>query len=203
MGLTEASKVKFINVSLGKLRIRCDENNPKAVKRIIEKTGEPVYELVYNSLKGIVTKILFKEHEKYGRSIAVTVKDNDEDYVVNISESSKYFTCFASLFPKTVLGSPIVISPYKMARADGKFTLGLTIKQDGEKIVNPYKSWDGKKYVYKGKMKELFKAKMDIDDWKIANMQFTKYLREELSKIADSLYSEDKTTSVSKDDLPF
>lgn len=95
MGLENRMTGKtFVNIFNGKFVIRTDEKTPMAISRQ-NKKGNKVWELHYNSLKGVMTGITKKDNPDFGLMWEIQLSD-DKDYVLNIpyggGQSFKFFT---------------------------------------------------------------------------------------------------------------
>jgi len=130
----------FYNIVNGKIVNKVKEDTPNAVKRE-NKKGDIVYELVWDSLDGIIAKLEFKDHQEYGKSLVITI---DEDGVLSqlqLSCNSKYFHSFVARIKACDLSANIKIVPFSFddkekKKRDGtpKVNTGITLYQDDNKI---------------------------------------------------------------------
>jgi hypothetical protein len=178
--LGESVKRTYLNVSLGKLRIKCEATNPKAVERI-DSENKTVHELVYQYAQGILEDIRFKSDDEYGNKWLVYLKDGAENYVLQFSENSRYCGDFLCKLPKLKKGNIYKFTPWEIQK-DNKHRSGVSIKDDTDiKITSYYQKYpDGVEGAkpeningfpsYQGDWK-------DKDETKIYFLQVTKFLR--------------------------
>lgn len=72
---------------------RCMKENPDAVKRI-NKKGDAVYELHFNTLSGYITGIEITKHEQYGDRLEIHFLDGDESFILTMSATSSHAFSF-------------------------------------------------------------------------------------------------------------
>ena len=85
----QSGNVDYYNIINGSISQKVKEGTEDAVSRV-NKKGDTVWELQYNSLEGIVTKIEVEESKDFGRFIKVWMKDVDEVMMLNIPFESAY-----------------------------------------------------------------------------------------------------------------
>lgn len=203
MALGETQNRIYLNVSLGKLRIKCDASNPKAQKRIDSENKE-VHELVYPWVKGVLDDVQFRTHEEYGNSWLVFVKDGQESYCLQLKEDSRYGGDFLRKLPNLHKGKIYTFTPYEMIR-DGETKSGLSIKDDAENKIQSYytKYEEGKETEYLHGFPKFTGDPKDKDEYKIYRLQATKFLRTKAQEHLKAGFLESAEVEDKKDDLPF
>ena len=128
MALREESKGIFLGLFDGRICQKCSPKD-KGAKSRIDKTGKEVYEKFYFSIYGKLINVTVREHEEFGDSWIVHLRDNDEDYYFQFPFSSRQADGFLRRLPNIKLQDPIEIACGK--RDDKPW---LTVKQGGEKV---------------------------------------------------------------------
>lgn len=226
MGLeNRASGMIYLKIADGKLRTKAKANEDKAEFRRVEVQGK-VYEMwehVFTEVTGMIDNIEIKPHETYGDSALITIRDGDEVYGLTLPEKSGNFRSLCYLLPNIDFSSEVTIKPYAM-QVEGKDykNTGITIYQNGEKVLNYYKDWDEetKTSTLKNGLEEFdFQAvKGNKSKTKILQIQVLEFLTESLKKqidrfdkekaefissLADKVIAEEKKLEVEDEDLPF
>lgn len=127
----------------------------------------------YADLTGKVVKVHFKTHEEYGESINVTVDSNGERYIVSISTNNRYSQDMMKALLKADLSKDIFIKPYDFVGDDKKRAMGISFRQDGEKINlrvdnAPSKEKEWFKTASKKDIRRFFE---DLTDWYVAEIE--------------------------------
>jgi len=103
---------QYLNVSIGKLRQRVKEGDPKAKARTIEDTGEVIYERIYSYIEAKLEKIFMRTHKEYGNSWVLLMQDGGVKYSVQISENSRYGDDLLKKIPNLNYGKIYRITPF-------------------------------------------------------------------------------------------
>lgn len=206
---TRAGNDGFVSISLGKIRKQANEDDPKAIKRVVKRpdgTEVVKHEYVYDSLSGLITDASFRETD-YGKMFDVTV----DGIVLSINTEHKYFSALASKFPNIDLQKEVSLMPYDFKTDDGKRIVGMNVMQEREKLRSFF--YDGEKNTNGMIEPEGDTSKYDKDDWKIYFTRVKKflinYIEEMDKKFPELVKSEAKEKQVGFDDpidendLPF
>ena len=134
--LTESSNVKFAKILAdGKLHISCDENEKGAIKREVEKTdGEKkVYiEKIYNEVEGKITSLEIKDGD-FGNVLYIGL---DDEIVITVGTSSNFGTDLLKKIPNIDTSKEITVAPYSFTGDKGNSIKGVTVSQEGNKLVS-------------------------------------------------------------------
>ena len=144
------------------------------------KTGSK-WELIYTKIQAKITGIEFQDGE-YGVNIQVSLNGEERDVVVSVGAGSSFGEDLMKKLPNVDLSKTVEISPYSFVDDNGKSRKGITLYQDGEKILsffNEKKEVDGKEkwvsvngYPTPEGETESYKS----DDWKLFYLQARKFL---------------------------
>ena len=144
MGLNKNKRGLWVAVSAGKLRQRSNVDDKDATKRTIElrdKTEKVVYERVYDDIDGMITGITMRKGEK-ARQWILTIEDGEDTFNLTFAYDSKYARSMLERLPNVNFEKPVSIMPYSFKNEQDKMVLGITIKQDGEKVPSYYREYD-------------------------------------------------------------
>ena len=178
----DAKTYAYILSSDGSLRQNVEEGTPGAVRRDWEapggKTGTK-WELVYNGLSGMVEGISIHDGD-YGKNILVKF---DDGIILSLSTTTNYGEDFMQKINNIDFGRTVTIKPYAFENEKGKTLKGVTILQDGEKVVNYYADPlnNVALHGYPEPSKKC-KEKGDKDLWKAFFAEARVFLIEELEK---------------------
>lgn len=181
----QKDRPEYFNVlaSDGTFRKVVPENTEGAVRRDwVSKDGKSSgtkYELVAQSIEGKITRLGIFDGE-YGKNVLIALGDEDGEVVISLNSSQAYAEDFMKKLPNIDSDKPVVLSPYAFMGDDGKNKRGMTVTQDGVKIVGAYSEKNEKT----GKWKTLLgmpepegdTAKFDTDDWKAHFIKVRKFL---------------------------
>lgn len=187
MGLQKKDRITYLKATEGKLRRKTEATDPEAEERFVEKTGKTVHERVYTTCEGYLRDIRVQTHEEYGTSYNLILLDpaTGEKFSINVGESSRYFQSFVEHLPNIDFSKPLEVRPYSFKTEAGR-AIGMSFKQEGEKVENYYKDYDAEKNkstAKNGLEKFNFKgAKGDKDELKILRLKLIKFLKAELKK---------------------
>lgn len=172
----------YLTIVGGTLAQKVDETTEGAKRREYEASdgtkGEK-WEVYYKNVSGLITNIEIKE-SKFGDQAVILIQDGEDKYQLQIGTGSKYFTDFGRKISNIHLDMDVVISPYDF-ETDGKRRTGLSIKQEGQKVVDFF--WDGKKTVNGFPQPEGDTKKYKSDDWTVYFLSVKKFLTAHVEKV--------------------
>lgn len=127
----------------------------------------------YADLTGKVVGVRFRTHDEYGDSINVTIDSGGDRYVVSISTNNRYSQDMMKALLKADLSKDIFIKPYDFVGDDKKRAMGISFRQDGEKINlridnAPSKEKEWFKTASKKEIRRFFE---DLTDWYVAEIE--------------------------------
>ena len=192
MGLTKKEKITYLKIADGKLRLKTTKEDPQAEERYVEINDKFLYERVFTTCEGFIRGIIMQEHEEYGVSYSLVLYDpaTKEKFSLQMGELSRYFASLVMHLPNVDLAKPIEVKPYSF-KVDGRSSIGISFKQDGEKIPNYYKDYDAEsnKTTPKNGMEDFdfAKVKNDKDERKILQIKLLKFFKIELKKQVERL----------------
>ena len=123
-------------LSDGSLRVKCDESTEGAKKReyeLADGTKNTVYELVYDSLTGLITSLEIEEGQ-FGEQMRLTISDNGEEIIVTTGASSNFADDMMKKLPNLDLSKSVELKPYAFTDDKGKSRKGVSFYQDDKKI---------------------------------------------------------------------
>jgi hypothetical protein len=96
---------------------------------VTKKDGQT---FTHDSLRGVLTDVFVKVDGTYGSELLVTLRDNGEDYVVQMLMRSGYAKAFMSVAPNIALAEEIVLVPVaKNNTAKQRTDYSMYINQHG------------------------------------------------------------------------
>lgn len=127
----------------------------------------------YADLTGRIVAVQFKTHVDFGDSINVTVDADGEKFILSISTNNRYSQDLMKALLKMNLEKDLFIKPYDFIGTDKKRAMGITFKQDGQKVdlkidEAPSKEGDWFKTASKKDIKRFFE---DLNDWYVAEVE--------------------------------
>lgn len=159
-GEVRDSKPYFRPVSDGKIvrkitkeeyerRVTDPSQNVRAREWATPKESGIVYEETYDALSGRIVAVNIRDHETYGRSIAVTLRQNSgAEGVFTASTDSQYGMTLMERLPNVDIDEIVRISAYVKESGDKKrYTTFMT--QRDARVDSFFKAWDdeNKKFV--------------------------------------------------------
>lgn len=135
------SNVMFMNIVLGSLRVRHQKPiEGETETRTIESGGSKrdIHEQVFSSVTGRIEMITIKEsNNDYGDEIKIVLNDGDQRYSIGTQVDGGYAANFMNRMCNVDPNKEVALTPYRMEREDkpGKYNTGISIKQEGEKIM--------------------------------------------------------------------
>ena len=159
------------------------------------------WELSYQSISGLICDLRLKEGE-YGQTLEVDFGDA----ILSMNTESRYFGDFVKKLIKVDVDKEISVSPFDFVGDKGKPIKGVTIYNDGVKMLNYY--WDATEGKPCNNMPQPVgdTSKFDNDDWKVYFIGVKKFLIEELKTVMDKVEEADNKAQTSfdqpADDIP-
>lgn len=122
---------KFLSIVGGQIVMRVEPNTKDARKRISEKNGKEMWELVFSQLTGKVTKHEIQDSE-FGEQLKLTVTLPTTLYILTIPVESRYFDAYAKTFRNLDYAREVRFAPYSFKdKADPSKTIsGMNILQE-------------------------------------------------------------------------
>lgn len=158
-GEVRDSKPYFRPVSDGKIvrkitkeeyerRVADPKDNVRAREWSTPKESGVAYEETYDALSGRIVAVNIRDHEQYGRSIAITLRqDNGAEGVFTVSTDSQYGMTLMERLPNVNIDEPVRISAYVKESGDKKrYTTFVT--QGDTRVESFFKSWDDEKKTF-------------------------------------------------------
>lgn len=192
MGLTKKEKITYLKIADGRLRLKTNKDDPQAEERYVEINDKFLYERVFTTCEGFVRGIMVQEHEEYGVSYSLVLYDpaTKEKFSLQMGEASRYFASLVMHLPSVDFGKPLEVRPYSF-KQDGRSSIGLMFKQNGEKVPNHYKDYDkaSNTSTPKNGLEAFdFRAvKDDKEERKILQIQLLKFFKKELKPQVERL----------------
>lgn len=106
-----------------------------------------VYEEVYSNVKGRIITINFREHEEYGRSIELLLRnDTGDEGIFSCQTAQAYGISLMEALadPALDLDKPVTISAYSKEK-DGKVRKTIYVSQGegkGKNLKSPFRTWN-------------------------------------------------------------
>lgn len=124
----------------------------------------------YSYVQGNVVKVEFKEHDKFGENINVTLDTEDgERYVLSAGLGNRNSQDIMKGLLVADLDKPIMFAPYDFAdkQNSAKRVQGITVKQDGEKLDLKLKGVPTKEKEWWGTATKKQKTKFfdELNEW--------------------------------------
>lgn len=98
------------------------------------KNGAKRYYLKYDFLSGYLVGA-HRETTDFGEQISLYFRDGESRYTLRMQADSKYARSFYYKMDAIDLSKPVTLSPYDFIGDDQKRLVGMTIKQDDEKVA--------------------------------------------------------------------
>jgi len=135
MALKTGNNTVYLSIVNGKLARRVKQKTETSVTRVM-KDQSTVEEEIYRSIEGSIIGIDIKNHEEYGESLLVYLKD-DRIYCIQMNMNSRYATNFLKTLPNVDLEKVVEITPSEKI-VDGKQDSTIFINQDGKALKRHY-----------------------------------------------------------------
>lgn len=196
MGLhTQKDQKRFLTILAdGQLHERVDEDTNGATIRtkkeqdgtvveVLDKDDNQIYELKYPGITAMIKKIQFNEGD-YGTSVHIDLEDEDDNqFILSLSCSSKYGERFMEVLPNLDLNEEVEFKPFAFRPKGSTDKIrGLSVLQDGEKIESAFsiKNGDEWEVLVKGYPMPDPKKKYNTEKWKTFFAQRREWLMDYL-----------------------
>ena len=135
MGLSNNShgSTTFLNVIGGKLSRKVTKDTEGAVSRV-NKKGDTVYELQWNSLTAKITDISIRVNEEFGDQWEITLRDVIDEYKLQIPISGRIANGFTFRLPNVDFTQEVEINTF----IDKNDKPVLLLKQNGQTVKSAY-----------------------------------------------------------------
>lgn len=138
MALNANEYATYLTIGEGKIVKRVSEPTAKSKSRTT-KEGKLVHEEFYDSVSGFILSVTVDEHEQYGKSWVINIKDDSgTEYKLKVGYSSGYAQAFLKVFPNVNLTKPVEIVPSMKVMPDGKKKASMFIMQGGTWLKHYY-----------------------------------------------------------------
>jgi len=222
LGSNTGTAKTYLSVGFGKIRQKqtenkqkVDANTPNAVCRKTQ-SGSESWALEHDFVSGKIEKIFYKEDKEFGNSFEVTIADAMDTYQLSFTEDSRFWFDFMKKLPNIDLSKEVKITAYDFEDKEKKRRVGISIEQDGNKILSFYekKGEDNKWTLLHGFPTGEGVDFKDKDEIKMYFIKVKKFLRGEFVRLfgekwKESAHKEDATETPltpgidDSDDLPF
>lgn len=135
----EGGRSTFLTIAGGFIWDRkADQSNPNYATQEFNRADGTVGERSgarYSDLTGNISKVEFRTHPQYGENINVTIAANGENFILSVSTNNRYSQDLMKALLNADLTKPIFIKPYDFIGKDKKRAMGISFRQNGEKIA--------------------------------------------------------------------
>ena len=134
----EGGRSTFLTIAGGFIWDRkADKSNPNYSTQEFKRADGTVGERSgarYADLTGDISKVEFRTHPQYGENVNVTITANGEDFILSVSTNNRYSQDLMKALLNADLSQSIFIKPYDFIGKDKKRAMGVSFRQNGEKI---------------------------------------------------------------------
>lgn len=111
------------------------------------KEGDTVWRLEYDSITGVITKVA-KHDADFGDGkgqsyCRVTITDDGQDFVLDLDRGDRYWADFLMRLPNMKLGAAVTLLPYNIMDEQGKYNMGVSMRQNGDKVERKWTAANG------------------------------------------------------------
>lgn len=143
----------------------------------------------YADLTGDVSKVEFKTHPQYGENVNVTITSGGEDYILSVSTNNRYSQDLMKVLLNADLSLPLYVKPYDFTGKDGKRAMGISFRQNGEKIAlrvenAPSQTGEWFKTAGSKNIKRFFE---DLNEWYVNEVTAKVVGKVSAAPVADSM----------------
>jgi hypothetical protein len=128
-------------------RVKLPNDNVRKRDWVAGNESGTAFEEYYANVRGRIISISFREHESYGRSINILLRnDSGDEGIFSCQTSSSYGMSLMEALAdgKLDLDKPVTISAYSKEK-DGKVRKTIYVSQGegkGENLVSPFRKWN-------------------------------------------------------------
>lgn len=121
------------------------QDNVRAREWATPKNSGIAYEETYDAMSGRIVNIAIRDHEQYGRSIAVTLRqDNGAEGIFTAGTDNQYGMSLMERLPNIDLEKEVRLSAYvKVTGEKKRYTTFVT--QGDDRVESFFKKWDDDK----------------------------------------------------------
>lgn len=134
----EGGRSTFLTIAGGFIWDRkADKSNPNYATQEFNRADGTVGERAgarYADLTGNISKVEFRTHPQYGENVNVTITANGEAFILSVSTNNRYSQDLMKALLNADLSQSIFIKPYDFIGKDKKRAMGISFRQNGEKI---------------------------------------------------------------------
>lgn len=158
-----------------------DENGKKVVRRDYELSDGTTgckWEHVYKSITGMVKYVGLYDGD-YGSQVSLTIADEGEEGIImSLNCKQTFGQDVMKKLPNVDFTKEVDLRPYSFDdKETGKNKRGITIWQEGERVLNYFYDVDKKEVLHSFPVPEKAYDKMDSDDWVVFFVGVTKFLK--------------------------
>ena len=187
MGLgavNSGARSTFLTIAGGYIWNRkAESNDPNYATQEFNRADGTVGERAgarYADLTGDVSKVEFKTHPQFGENVNVTISSGGENYILSISTNNRYSQDLMKCLLTADLTQSLFIKPYDFTGKDGKRAMGISFRQNGEKVAlrvegAPTQTGEWFKTAGSKNIKRFFE---DLNEW---------YVKEVTTKVVSSV----------------
>lgn len=142
----------YVSIKDGTLRVKADNSQEGAIKREYTKkvdgveTQVTVWEFEYTELTGKISGIEFKEND-WGRQIYIKISDGegDAENILILGTKDNYGNDVLKKLPNIDFTKKVVLKPYSFVGDNNKQFTGVSVQQEGVKILGAFYNPETKK----------------------------------------------------------
>lgn len=117
-------------------------DNVRAREWVTPKDSGITYEETYDAMNGKIVNVSFRDHEQYGRSIAVTLRqDNGAEGIFTVGADSQYGMSLMERLPNVDLEKDVRFSAYAKQVGESK-RYSIYLNQGDTRVESFFKSYD-------------------------------------------------------------
>lgn len=136
----DTEKRRYVSILAdGKFHQSVPEGTENAIKRTYETsdgTKGTKHEFVFSKISATIKSVSFEEG-KYGEQILVTVEGDEGEATIVTGSGNSFALDIMNKLPRVDFSQPVEFSPFSFESETGKVKKGMTLVQDGKKLV-PY-----------------------------------------------------------------
>jgi hypothetical protein len=184
----------------GKFHQQVDEGTEGAVKReikdkITNEVTDTKFELLHDSVKGIISEITVIEGE-YGKNLQISI----DKEVISLGVKTNFGEDMLKKLPSLDLSKEVTLTPYSFIPKGEEYKKrGITVYQDGVKVGSYYYDVDTKESTHGCPEPEKGGKGFDSDDWANHFNMVRKFMIKEIEKLPVFVETKkEETNSVEK-----
>lgn len=174
LGTVDRTKSLYLTVAGGYIWNRkAEESDPNYAiqtyknhkKEDVERKGAQ-----YRDFTGMIENVIFKVHKEYGENINLHLDADGEKFIISASTNNRNSQDIMKMLLKADLSKEIYIKPYDFIDGEGKRAVGISFRQDGEKLKLRHD--DAPQYEGEWTDKKLVKRYFeDLTEWFVAEVE--------------------------------